>query len=309
MILMRSEPPRLIFFGTSDFAVPILERIAPWVVLVVSQPDRPTGRGLKVQMSPVKRAALDLGLPVETPTKARAPEFVSLLRDLQADALIVAAYGQILSQATLDTARMGGINLHGSILPRYRGAAPIQRAIMNGDSSTGVTLMQMDKGMDTGDMIEVVATPIDPDETYGELQDALAAMAADLLERQMGALMEGSYGRAEQDHEEATIAPKIDPAERVLNPFNDARQEYNRFRGLTPQPGVYLNTIAGRLKVTKARWSAESGDPGTWIGPQHVAFLGGALELKEVQPEGKQRMSGRDFANGLRIKVGDRLIP
>ena len=168
---------RIVYFGTSDFAVPALRALAEHVVLVVSQPDRPTGRGMKLQSSPVKKLALELGLPVETPEKARTPEFVEQVAAIGADVHVVAAYGQILSVKLLETAKNGGINLHGSILPAYRGAAPIQRSILNGDHETGVTLMQMDKGMDTGDMIAVAKTPIGPDETYGELQTRLSEIA------------------------------------------------------------------------------------------------------------------------------------
>src|SRR5262249_18938452 len=153
------------------FAVPALQELKDHISLVVTQPDRPSGRGMRMHSSPVKEAALEIGLPVETPEKSRAPEFVERLQSENADALVVASYGQILSQRVLDSAKRGGINLHGSILPKYRGAAPIQRAILDGEPETGITLMQMDKGMDSGDIIAIERTPIGSDETYGELQD------------------------------------------------------------------------------------------------------------------------------------------
>jgi folate-dependent phosphoribosylglycinamide formyltransferase PurN len=184
---------RLVFFGTAEFAVPALRAVAEQTVLAVSQPDRPSGRGMGLKASPVKLAAQELGLEVATPQKCRAPEFVEQLESLQADALIVAAYGQILSQSVLDSVRRGGINLHGSILPKYRGAAPIQRAILEGETQTGVTLMQMDRGMDTGDVIAISRTPIGPDETYGELQERLAETGAELLFEWLERIVAGDY--------------------------------------------------------------------------------------------------------------------
>jgi methionyl-tRNA formyltransferase len=300
---------KLVFFGTSEFAVPALRAIAKHCCLVVTQPDRPTGRGLKLKPSPVKEAALELGLPVESPEKSRTPEYVERLRSLNPDAFIVAAYGQILSQAMLDVPRIGGINLHGSILPQYRGAAPIQRAIMNGDKETGITLMQMDKGMDTGDIIKIAKTPIEPNETYGELQERLSHLAAKLLVENLEELLSGNYPRTPQDPEKATHAAKIDrntDAQIVIT--NPAQQEYNRFRAVTPNPGAFLLTKLGRLRIWEAELSQNEGEPGTWIGPQTVALANGSLELKQVQPEGKKRMSGKDFANGARLKIGDALV-
>lgn len=302
---------RIVFFGTASFAVPALSAIAPHVVLVVSQPDRPGRRGMQLQPSPVKQAALELALPVETPEKSRAPEFVDILRSLNADALLVAAYGQILSTAVLESARCGGINLHGSILPKYRGAAPIQRCILAGDTETGVSLMQMDKGMDTGDVIAIQRTPIGADETYGEVQDRLALIAAEMAKEWMPRISAFDYVRAPQNNEEATIAPKVEKAEAELSFGRQASEEYNRFRAFTPAPGAFIRTRLGLVKISAARLGTDEGPPGVVMstaGSCQVGFSAGSLHLLEVQPEGKKRMTGKDFANGLRLRVGDSLL-
>ena len=301
---------KLVYFGTGAFALPALRALAPHVALVVAQPDRPTGRGMRLQPSPAKTLAQELGLAVETPERTRAPEFVARLRELDADALVVASYGQILSTAVLESARRGGINLHGSILPEYRGAAPIQRCVLDGRTETGITLMQMDKGMDTGDAIEIVRTPIDPDETYGELQDRLALLAADLAAAWMPRIVVGDYPRVPQDGSLATLAPKVEKAEAELLFSRPALAEYARFRAFTPAPGPFLRSAAGTLRLHAVRFAEAEGEPGTVlaISPEPlIAFAEGALRLIEVQPEGKRRMPGRDWANGARIKPGDRL--
>lgn len=301
---------RLVFFGTGAFALPALRALAPHVALVVTQPDRPTGRGMRLQPAPAKLVAQELGLAVESPEKSRAPEFVARLRELDADALVVASYGQILSTAVLESARQGGINLHGSILPEYRGAAPIQRCLLDGRTETGITVMQMDKGMDTGDMIEVVRTPIDPDETYGELQDRLALLASEMAVDWMPRIVAGDYPRTPQDGARSTLAAKVEKSEAELSFSKPALHEYNRFRAFTPAPGAFLRTAHGTVRVHQARLSEAMGVPGTLlaVSPEPVvAFEGGALRLLEVQPEGKRRMPGRDWANGARLQVGDRL--
>lgn len=301
---------KLVYFGTSDFAVPALRALAPHIVLVVSQPDRPSGRGMKLQPSPVKQAAIELGLPVETPEKARDPEFVARIASLEADVHVVAAYGQILSVKLLETAKNGGINLHGSILPYYRGAAPIQRAIFNGDQETGVALMQMDKGMDTGDMIALAKTPIGADETYGELQVRLAEIAKDLVVKWIDRLASGDYPREVQDHERATYAGKIERSETELSFAREAKDEYNRFRAFTPSPNAFLQTNQGRLKLKELRFSEMTGSPGTILAlnPLTVAFQNGSIQFLTVQPEGKPAMAGQAWAAGRRLSPGDNLM-
>ena len=290
---------RIVYFGTSDFAVPALEKLAKDVVLVITQPDRPSGRGMKLKASPVKLKAIELGLPVETPEKARDPEFVQKIQELEADVHVVAAYGQILSTKLLETAKRGGINLHGSILPDYRGAAPIQRAIMDGKTETGVTLMQMDKGMDTGDIIDIVRTPIGPNETYGELHARLAQLAATQIEEWIERIADGNYPRQVQDHETVTYASKITAEERELRFDEPATVEYNRLRGLSPSPGAFFQTDLGRIKIIESRPSNQDGI-GVFEheGHCHLGFQVGSLVLKQVQPEGRKPMSGSDWLRG-----------
>ena len=297
---------RIIYFGTGSFAIPTLKTLAEHVVLVVTQPDRPSGRGMKLHASPVKSLALELGIRVETPERARSREFVEQILQLHADALVVASYGQILSTAMLEAATRGGINLHGSILPRYRGAAPIQRSILERESETGITLMQMDRGMDTGDIIEIIKTPIGPDETYGELQDRLAEIAAGMASKWLPRICAGDYVRTPQNNELATTAPKVEKSEAELLFVRPALDEYYRFRAFTPAPGAYLSTNSGILRVSSARYSGLSGQTGTVLltNPLTIAFSQGSLEFYEVQPEGKKRMSGNDYANGARLRPG-----
>ncbi len=302
---------RLVYFGTGSFCLPALEALKESIILVVTQPDRPSGRGMKLSPSPAKELAQRLGIPVETPVKSRTPEFVEKLEALRPDALVVASYGQILSQRMLDSAIRGGINLHGSILPKYRGAAPIQRSIQDLEPETGVTLMQMDKGMDTGDMIHIEKTPIDPDETYGQLQDRLALLAAEMASEWMPKIVLGNYPRTQQNHEVATHAAKVEKAECELDFQKAAIQEYAKFRAFTPAPGAFLKTNIGLLKISQAKLGTGEGEPGVVLSTRdgcEVSFGEGSIVLLEVQPEGKKRMSGRDFANGMRVKPGTRLI-
>jgi len=300
---------RLAYFGTGSFALPTLAAMKDHVALVVTQPDRPSGRGMKMQANEVKKLATELGIPVVTPEKARAAEFVDSIAAEAFDALLVASYGQILSEKLLQSARCGGINLHGSILPAGRGAAPIQRSVMAGDPESGVTLMQMDRGMDTGDIIHIERTPIGEDETYGELQDRLALIAAELATQWMPRIVVGDYSRIPQPEEGVTIAPKISAEETALSTDCEATTEYNRFRGLFPSYRPYLPTTAGRLRLIEVRKSMPvDAEPGTVVSlkPLTIAFRNGALQLLSVQPEGKKMMSGSDFANGARLRPGMR---
>jgi methionyl-tRNA formyltransferase len=298
---------KFVYFGTSEFAVPPLQAIAEHVCLVVSQPDRPSGRGMKITPSPVKRVAVELGIEVQTPDKARDPEFVEFIRGLEVDALIVAAYGQILSVNLLESAKHGGINLHGSILPKYRGAAPIQRALEAGDTETGVTLMQMAKGMDTGDIIDIDLVDIGADETYGELQTRLSQVAALQIAEWIERISTGNYPREVQDHEHATHAAKIDRNETELSFFQPVVAQYNRFRAFTPSPNAFVRTPFGRLKIVEARRSSLLGSAGEIVDlqPLTVAFEEGSIQFLTVQPEGKPKMTGEAWANGLRLRAGD----
>lgn len=299
----------VVYFGTSEFACPALERIRDRVSLVVTQPARPKGRGLQRVPSPVERVARGLDLPVETPPKCRAPEFIERVLALEPKALIVAAYGQILPEALLKTSHQGGINLHASLLPKYRGAAPIQRAILAGEDNTGVTLMQMDAGLDTGDIIVSRSTPIGPHETAGELEARLAIIAADLLEEMLPRILAGNYTRTPQNDEEATYAPKVAAEEGWLDWSESAESAYRRFRATTPRPGARLPARPDPVLVTRARLGAGQGTPGQVLGLRadalEVAFSGGSLLLDRVKPPGKREMTGREFAAGRRLKAGD----
>lgn len=304
---------KFVYFGTSEFAVPPLERIAKNIALVVTQPDRPKGRGMGLMESPVKKAALRLGLQVETPIKCRAPEFVARLLEVDADAFIVASYGQILSQSVLDVPPHGCFNLHASILPRHRGASPIQSSILAGDMETGVTLMKMDAGLDTGEIVAISKTPIGEHETSGELHDRLAVIAADLIQDWAERIATGQVPSAPQDESRATLTKKLTKNDGLLDFAMESEAAYQRFRAVTPHPGTRLQTKAGEIKIKRADLRQDrTGEPGTVleIRPELVvAFGSGALALLQVQPEAKRAVSGADFANGARIAIGDCLKP
>lgn len=279
-----------------------------------------------MQASPLKQKAEELGLAWAAPESCRAPEFIESVGALEPDFLLVAAYGQIMPVALLETGRQGAFNLHGSILPWGRGAAPIQRAIMAGLTETGVTLMQMAKGMDSGDIIAIAKTAIGADETYGVLHDRLAALAGGLASDWAERLAEGGYPRTPQDAAEAVYVPKIAGDEFEIRWDDLAADAYNCFRGLTP-PGPSLVTSAGRIKILEARLA--DADEMAGIVPAGIvpagivlagtvvsnspeciiSFTGGGLVLKTVQPEGKRPVSGRDWLNGHRLKRGDRILP
>lgn len=298
----------VVFFGSSTFAVPALRAIADKVQLVVSQPDRPSGRGQQLRPTPVKAVATELGIEVQTPKRARASEFIEQIEARNPTLIVVAAYGQILPQRLLDAGRHGAINLHGSILPRHRGAAPIQASILAGDEETGVTLMQMDAGLDTGDMIEIARTPIGADETAGELHDRLAEIAGELLANRIDDLLAGQYDRVPQDDSLSTYAPKIEKEDARLDLSGEAALEYRKFRAFTPVPGCYLETSSGTLKVNKARYVEIQGSPGEVIEASQrlvVALSTGALELQTVTPEGRKPQSGAEFARTAQIQPGD----
>jgi methionyl-tRNA formyltransferase len=303
---------KLVYFGTSAFAVPALKVLAPNVALVVTQPDRPSGRGMAARASDVKNAAKTLGLPVESPEKSRKRAFVERLRAFEADAFIVASYGQILSKSLLALPKRGCFNLHASLLPKYRGAAPIQYAVLNGDTVTGVTLMLMDVGMDTGDLIAKAVTEIGPDETAGELHDRLAKTAAALAVEWIERLVAGDFPRTPQSESDATYAPKVTKADAELDFERPANEEYDRYRAFTPFPGAWVVTARGRIGVRRAIPGRGSrAVPGTVVAtnPFEVAFSSGSLVFDTVQPEGRKAVPGPDFANGARIKPGDCLKP
>ncbi len=299
---------RIVFMGTPDFAVPTLEalvRAAHDVVCVYTQPPRKAGRGKALQRTPVHDAAERLGIEVRHPVSLKSQEEKDAFAALEADVGVVAAYGLILPQAVLDAPKHGCLNVHASILPRWRGAAPIQRAILAGDTGTGVTIMQMEAGLDTGPMLATVRTPIDR-KTAGELTDELARKGAQLM---VGTLRDlAIHIPVAQDDAEATHAPKIDKAEARLDWTQDAAQVERQVRAFTPWPGAFFEHEDTRVKVLAAQIAEGSGNPGTVLDDALTVACGsGALRLTRVQRAGKPAMDTADFQRGRAIAQGAHL--
>jgi methionyl-tRNA formyltransferase len=302
---------RLIFLGTPAFAVPTLERIVEaghQVLTVVTQPDRPSGRGQHAAAPPVKEAALRLGLPVYQPERVRRPEAVEHLRSLPADAMIVVGYGQIIPQNVIDLAVRGIINVHASLLPKYRGAGPIQWAIINGERRTGVTTMRIDAGLDTGDMLLKAETEIGPEENAVELGARLAVMGADLLVKTLEGLERGTITAEKQDPAQATYAPLLKKEDGLIDWSLPAEDIHNRVRGLQPWPGASTSFRGQTLHIWRSRFIGLTGGPAGQFGslkPPVVLCGRGSLELVEVQLEGRKRIAAADFANGQRLTDND----
>lgn len=295
---------RLAFFGTPDFAVPSLRALVAAgheVVLVVAQPDRPVGRGQKLASPPTIEAARALGLATAQPTKIKTGPFPELLRSLGLDAAVVVAYGRILTREHLGTPRLGCFNVHASLLPRWRGAAPIQWSILGGDTITGVTTMQMAEGLDTGDMLRKVETPIGPEETAGELHDRLMLLGAQLIVDTLADLPPPTP----QDERLATFAPMLTKEMGRLDWARPAPELHRQVRGLSPWPGTYTGFRGDVLKVLRARVAEGAGAPGEVLPGARVATGAGAIELVEVQMPGKRPVSGADWMNGARVSPGE----
>jgi methionyl-tRNA formyltransferase len=304
---------RLVFLGTPAFAVPTLERMVEagyQVLTVVTQPDRPSGRGQHSAAPPVKQAAVRLGLPVYQPERVRRPEALEHLRSLSADAMIVVGYGQIIPQNVIDLAPRGIINVHASLLPKYRGAGPIQWAIINGETRTGVTTMQIDAGLDTGDMLLKAETEIGPEENAVELAARLAVMGADLLVKTLEGLERGTVTPEKQDGAQATLAPLLKKEDGLIDWSQAAEAIHNRVRGLQPWPGASTGFRGQTLHIWRSRIGSIAGAAGRFIKlkPPTVACGAGSLELVEVQLEGRKRMAAGDFANGQRLSEDDWLV-
>jgi methionyl-tRNA formyltransferase len=296
---------KAIFMGTPEFAVPTLEKMIAaghQVTAVFTQPDRPKGRGQEPAASPVKIAAARLGIPVYQPERVKRPEVIEEIRSLQPEVMIVVGYGQIIPQAILDIPPKGIINVHASLLPKYRGAAPIQWAIARGDTRTGVTTMRIDAGLDTGDILLKAETQIGEEETAIELSARLAVTGAELLERTLAVL--STIKPEKQDHSQATLASILKKEDGHIDWTRPAREIANRVRGFQPWPGCYTTWRGKRLAVWKARAQAGSGNIGEIRGSR-VACGEGTLELIEVQPEGKKRMTAEAFLNGHQVKDGE----
>lgn len=302
---------RVIFMGTPDFAVPILQKLldrGDEVCAVFTQPDKPKGRGHKLQAPPVKELAEARGLPVHQPATLREEGPQELIRSLAPDAIVVAAYGKLLPKAVLDVPPLGCINVHGSLLPKYRGAAPIQWSVIHGDAVTGVTTMFMAEGMDTGDILLKAETPIGPEETAGELFDRLKLLGADLLGETLDRLERGELERVPQNGEEATYAPLLTKELSQVDWTRPAQEIHDLIRGLNPWPSAFALRGGKRLKLFASRVTEGTGKPGALFsrGGELAVFCGeGALLLTELQTENGKRVSGRDYLLGHPLQEGD----
>jgi methionyl-tRNA formyltransferase len=302
---------RCVFLGTPAFAVPTLEALVSArheVVSVVTQPDRPRGRGQQLTASPVKEMALRFGLPVSQPERIRRPEAVQYLTALGPDVMVVVGYGQIIPQSVIDIPPYGIINVHASLLPKYRGAGPVQWATANGETRTGVTTMRIDAGLDTGDMLLKAQTEIGPDETAVELGARLAVIGAALLIETLENI--AAIVPQKQDPTQATYAPLLKKEDGFVDWRKPAQTIHNRVRGFQPWPGAYTRFRGQQLHIWKSRVTAvdvvEPGAPGQLLlHPLRVVCGGSALQLIEVQLEGRKRIAAEDFANGQRIATGD----
>ncbi|MGB5267031.1 MAG: methionyl-tRNA formyltransferase [Polyangiales bacterium] len=305
---------RTIFFGSPEFAVPCLDALheVSEVVAVISQPDRPAGRGLAMRPPAVKQRALELGLDVWQPTKVRTAEFTKRLESLEADVAVVVAYGRILPLAVLEAPRAGCLNVHASLLPRWRGAAPIQWSIVHGDEETGVTLMQMDEGMDTGPVLAMASTRIEADDDAATLSERLSKMGAALLREELPRYVAGELTPKPQDDAAATMAPLLDKSDGRIQWNKPARAVHNQIRGMNPWPGAHTVLGERQIKVHRAiatTLDPEGARPGEVIAldPEGilVACAEGTLEIQELQESGRKRVDARSFASGRGVAVGD----
>jgi methionyl-tRNA formyltransferase len=313
--MVTGAPLRVIFFGTPAFARPTLDALLASrhpVVGVVTQPDRPRGRGQKVTEGAVKARALEAGVPVLQPTTLRDAAFLSALAELNADTGVVAAYGRILSEAVLAIPRAGLINVHASLLPRYRGAAPVHRAIMAGETETGVTIMRVVKALDAGPMLASVKRPIGRSETSLEVERDLAEIGAALLVATLERLARGEAWETPQDEAAATYAPRLTKEDGLINWSGSAERVHDRIRGLHPWPHAHSFLRGQRLILLRSATSVlpAAAPPGTLLAAHgadlHVAAGAGAVQLLELQAEGKRSMNVRDFLAGHRLTAGDR---
>ena len=304
---------RIVFFGTPDFAVPSLESVAREhdVALVVAQPDRPAGRGMRLHKPPVAERAMELGLAVEQPPKVRDAGFLQKVRDLAPDAGVVVAYGRILPKTLLDIPKHGFLNVHGSLLPKYRGAAPIQRAIEAGERTIGATIMRVDEELDHGPMLDTVTIESSTDERLPSIARKLSIAGAEALARTLRAIENGSARETEQDHANATHAAKIEKEEGRVTFGERAETIFNRFRAFDPWPGVFFESGGETIKIidmqrvdgspSKARTIVSIGDGVT------VAAEGGLLKLITLQRPGKPKAAAADVARGLGWRAGEPL--
>lgn len=305
---------RTVFMGTPEFAVPTLDVLLQSglnLVGVYTQPDRPKGRGQTLAAPPVKEMALRHGIPVLQPQKLRAPEVVEELRALAPDLIVVVAFGQILPRSVLEIPRYGCINVHASLLPKYRGAAPINQAIIDGETETGITTMLMDVGLDTGPMLLKRALHIGPDETAGELHDRLCLLGGETMAATLQLLLRGELHPQVQDDSQTCYAAMLKKEDGRIDWSQSAQQIHNRIRGLAPWPGTYTELNGEPLKLFLTRVEAGEGEAGTILPPAtdavRIACGRGVLAVRELQLPGKKRLAAADFLRGCPLPVGSRL--
>ncbi len=302
---------RLIFMGTPDFAVPTLLELAAAgheIVAVYTRAPKPAGRGMELQPTPVEREARRLGLPVFTPKTLKGEAAQAAFRAHKANAAVVVAYGFILPKPILEAPRLGCFNVHASLLPRWRGAAPINRAVIAGDEESGVTIMQMDEGLDTGAMAMADRVPIQPDMTAGDLHDALARLGADLMLRALAAAERGSLSLTPQPEQGVTYAAKIGKDETRIDWTKRWREVHNHIRGLSPFPGAWFEFGGVRVKALRSTKGVGTGAPGTALdGSLTIACGDGAVRLVKVQRAGRQPMAAEEFLRGTKVDPGVRL--
>lgn len=307
---------RIVFMGSAEFACPCLDRLlsssAHTMAGIVTQPDRPKGRSLKTTPCPVRAHLENVSFPVLTPSDINTPDQVKAICELSPDLIIVVAYGQILKRPILEIPPKGCINVHASLLPKYRGAAPVQWAIARGEKTTGVTTMYLNEAMDEGDIIDQLSEPIQADDTGGTLHDRLAQRGADLLARTLEPVKQGTASGVPQVHEQATYAPRLKKKDGRMDWSLSATELNNRIRGFNPWPGCYFQIPGGMtLRVFKARIEQGTGVPGAVVearGQGPLIQTGNqALRILELQPEGRKRMGGAAFLSGYSLKVGETL--
>jgi methionyl-tRNA formyltransferase len=306
---------RVVFMGTPEFACPSLQKLIDRgedVIAVVTQPDKPKGRGQKMAPPPVKELAEKNGIPVLQPAKVRAPEFIEIIKGMNPDVIVVVAFGQILPKALLDIPKFGCINLHASLLPRYRGAAPLNWCIINGETETGVTTMLMDEGLDTGAMLLKKTTPIDPDEDTRSLHDRLSVLGAETLSETLDLLTAGRLNPEKQDDSSSCYAPMLKKEHGRIDWNRDAATIKNMVRGMSPWPGAYTWLDGKLVKIWKVRVETgrdrDAATPGSVLRADRegieVACTDGLIIIEELQLEGRKRLSAGDFLAGCKITPG-----
>lgn len=309
---------RVIFFGSPSFAIPSFRKLREEgheIIAVFTQPDKPAGRGLRPQSPPIKIEAERAGVPVHQPEKIDTEEVKEKIFDLAPEAIVVAAYGKILPKWLVEHPPRGSINVHASLLPKYRGAAPINWAIINGETCTGITIMRMDEGMDTGDIVLQRSASIGPEETAGELEQRLAELGAELLAEALRLIEKSEAEFRKQDHAQATYAPRLKPENGRIDWAKSARDLHNLIRGLNPSPGAFAFLRGKRVALWRSRPLEDAPSPGPRAGEIIRAGSDGILvacgqdtllNLLELQMEGRRRLPAGDFVNGLRLRKGER---